>query len=69
MEIQETQQVMNVYMPFKGGVTHGFGIVRNVKSNEHSKYSKVFENKTGRIFFDTFQDRQIRGIKEVRELE
>ncbi|WP_374551946.1 hypothetical protein [Flavobacterium sp.] len=68
MEIQETKQVINVYIPFKGGVIHGFGIVRNVKQDEHSKYSKVFENKSGRIFFDTFQDRQIRGIKEVREI-
>lgn len=68
METQETEQVMKVYMPFKGSVIHGFGIVRNVKSDEYSKYSKVFENKSGKIFFDTFQDRQIRGIKEVREL-
>lgn len=65
----EIQKILNVFIPFNGGITHGFGIVRNIKSDEHSKYSKVFENKTGRIFFDTFQDRQVSGIKEVKDLE
>lgn len=67
MEIK-TSENMNVYLPSKGGTICGFGIVRDANENDTTIFKKVFENKSGRIFFNTFQDRQVRGIKQIIEL-
>jgi hypothetical protein len=52
-----------VFIPFSGNSTFGFGIVRDVNDNDKINYKKCFENKTGQIFFNNCNDRQVKGIQ------
>lgn len=61
MTIKEIEQI-EVYLPSQGGVICGYGIIRNVNPNDQTKFSKVYENEKGKIYFNNYNDRQIRGL-------
>jgi Fe-S cluster assembly iron-binding protein IscA len=62
---------LRVYVPFKGGSTHGFGTIRETtKEKDFGNIHKyVFENKTGTIYFNKLSDNQIRGIEILKKPE
>lgn len=67
-KVNNMANFLDVYKPSTGGTVYGFGIVRKTFNGESSKYSKVFESKSGKIYFNTYNDAQIKGIKELKTL-
>lgn len=59
---------LDVFKPSTGGTVCGFGIVRKTFEGESLKYTKVFESKSGKIYFNSYNDSQIKGIKELKTL-
>ena len=51
-----------VYIPHKGGSIYGIGDVRKTVDSDNSKFKYVFENKTGKVFFNSYFDKHIDGI-------
>jgi hypothetical protein len=48
---------MKAHLPFKGGTVYGFGTIRGIREKDGicpSHCTKVFENNTGLIFFNSF---------------
>jgi hypothetical protein len=60
---------MEAYKEFDGSTIWGKGIVRDSTPQDRTNYKYVFENKTGRTFFNSAGDQQAKGIKLLTNLE
>lgn len=50
-----------VYIPFKGGSVYGEGVIKEaVDTNVHDY---VFVGKKGKIYFNSIEDMQVKGMK------
>jgi len=62
---------MKAHLLFKGGTVYGFGTIRGIREKDGicpSHCTKVFENNTGLIFFNSFFDNQVKGLQKLEEL-
>jgi hypothetical protein len=52
----------NFYMPFDGQTLYGLG---DVIKSDNPKFKKMFFNDRGKIYFNSYKDRQVRGMKKL----
>ncbi len=58
---------IEAYFPFNGGSIYGIGTVKNCENKP--KHNFVFECDSGKIYFNHQSDRQIKGIKVLKNLD
>jgi hypothetical protein len=52
-----------VYIPFKGGSVYGEGVIKEKEANDTNVHDYVFIGKKGKIYFNTVEDIQVKGMK------
>jgi len=60
---------LEAYKEYDGHTIYGKGVVRSSTPQDMTLYKYVFENETGRTFFNSAEDRQAKGIRLLTKLD
>lgn len=58
-------KIQTAYLPFNGGSVYGKGIIKEKEPNDTNVHKYVFECERGKVYFNSFNDRQVKGIELI----